>query len=35
MGEIPLADGRISRAIVTPILNGAFLGSVVLVHDIT
>lgn len=34
-GEISLADGRIGRAIGTPILNGEFLGSVVLVHDIT
>ncbi|OQW98735.1 MAG: hybrid sensor histidine kinase/response regulator [Desulfobacteraceae bacterium A6] len=35
MGEISLADGRIGRAIVTPILNSEFLGSVVLVHDVT
>ena len=34
-GEISLADGRIGRAIVTPILNDDLLGSVVLVHDIT
>lgn len=34
-GEISLADGRIGKAIVTPILNGELLGSVVLVHDIT
>lgn len=34
-GEISLANGRIGRVIVNPILNDEFLGSVVLVHDIT
>jgi PAS domain S-box-containing protein len=34
-GEISLADGRIGKATVTPILNGEFLGCIVLVHDIT